>query len=287
MEGMLKACVCLLLVCLVYSTQAEDILKLSIKPAPGMTRADLFYLKTSEKPRAVLILCPGCNGEGKAYLSDSNWRDYAKRLNLGLVGLSFASEMADLKNGGNGYYYVKNGSGKLLLEGLDRIYGSELPIVIYGISGGAHFTARFVEWKPERVVSWCAYSAAWWDKPSKLTTMPPGIVACGMEDERIDASQGYFWDGREVGKPWLWIDLKGTGHAGSRELDSFVREYFERILGTNGKTSPYKEGLWVDIYERTPASFEEAKNRPCAVAWLPDAKLFDKWISLTKGAQHE
>ena len=39
------------------------------------------------------------------------------------------------------------------------------------------------DWKPERVLAWCAYSASWWDEPQVAArNFPPGIVACGEED---------------------------------------------------------------------------------------------------------
>ena len=273
--------------------QAEDVLQLSLEPALGMTRAELFYLKpdNNKNLKAVLILCPGANGNGKGFLMNPKWKSYAEKMGIGLVGLSFASEAEELKDrkNRNGYYYAGNGSGKLLLDGLRSIYKKDMPLLMYGFSGGAHFTSRFVEWKKDGVIAWCAYSAGWWDKPLKSSVMPPGIIACGTEDERLDASQVYFWDGRSAGKPWLWIDVKGIGHVSSRELDSFVMDYFETILrlGDAGKPQPFKKGLWVDIYEHAPAKLEDAWHRPCAVAWLPDQKLLDKWLLLTKGTQNE
>ncbi|MPN08728.1 hypothetical protein SDC9_156013 [bioreactor metagenome] len=155
--------------------------------------------------------------------------------------------------------------------------------MIYGFSGGAHFASRFVEWKPESVIAWGAYSAAWWDKPIASESMPPGIVACGTEDERIEASQDFFWDGRELGKPWLWIEVNGAGHSTSSELDSFVREYFDAILKAEGKIMPYNSGIWLDIYDHRTLSAKEAKLRPCAAAWLPDTVLYEKWLLLTNG----
>lgn len=282
----MKICLLIQAVFIVFSIFGDEIAELSLPPVAGMTRADIFYLKSDDikEPKAILILCPGCNGNGKGYVANPVWQSYAKKMNLGLVGLSFASETAELKEG-EGYYYANQGSGQLLLDGLKKIYGKDLPILLYGISGGAHFTARFTEWNEKRVLAWCAYSAAWWDKPVKSQTMPPGIVACGLEDERIDASQRYFWDGREVGKPWLWIEIEGTGHASSKPLESFIRDYFEIILKAEGKVEPFKKGIWMDIYERTPVTFESAKTRPCAAAWLPDKSLMDNWLLFTKGTQ--
>ncbi len=259
--------------------KAEVPAQLSLEPAPGMTLADLYYIETVRNPKAVLVLCPGCNGNGEGLVGDPLWQAFAKKQNLGLVGLSFASEMKDIHNG-TGYYYARNGSGKILLDGIRKLFNRDLPILIYGFSGGAHFTSRFVEWKPERVIAWCAYSAGWWDEPKPSVVMPPGIVVCGENDERLGASLIYFKQGRAVGKPWLWIGIPNNGHAPDGGAESFVREYFEVILGNRRKPDPTKTGLWVDVDKRSAAEKYIIRQYPSITGWLPDAKLLDIWQSL-------
>ncbi len=260
---------------------AGEIALLSLSPAPGMSRADLYYLPPPREARAVLVLCPGRNGNGRQYLEDARWVGFAERNRLGLVGLSFASEQTtrDIDS----YYHAANGSGGLLVDGLKKIYGSDLPVLLYGTSGGAHFTARFTEWRPERVAAWCAYSAAWWDSPAPHPHLPPGIVACGKADERLMASLHYFWDGRELGKPWLWIGISGAGHVAVPELDAFVADYFEQILKKkNQSPNPEHDGIWVDIYEYSIIDRQAAAARPCASGWLPGRELYLKWINLNR-----
>ena len=103
----------LLLPCL---SRSEEIKRLTLNPISSMVRADLYCIKTVPNPDAVLVLSPGCNGDGKGLVSDPTWQTFAKTHNLGLVGLSFASEIDDLHSN-NGYYNAVNGSGKLLLDG--------------------------------------------------------------------------------------------------------------------------------------------------------------------------
>lgn len=255
--------------------------RLSLEPAPGMTRADLYHVDFVRNPKAVMVLAPGCNGNGEGLVGDPVWQAFAKKMNLGLVGLSFASEMKDIHIG-NGYYYASNGSGKILLDGINKLFSRDLPILIYGFSGGAHFTSRFVEWKPERVIAWCAYSAGWWDEPKPSDIMPPGIVACGENDERLGASLIYFKQGRAAGKPWLWIGIPKNGHSPEKKVESFVRDYFEAILGErDGEiVDPMKTGLWIDIDKRNVAEEYVIRQYPSVTAWLPDAKLLDTWQSL-------
>ncbi len=77
-----------------------------------MTRADLLYDSTLMTPNAIVVLCPGYNGTGREFLLDGQWQKFAKKNNLGLVTLSFASHEKDLSNG-KGYYYVWRESGKI------------------------------------------------------------------------------------------------------------------------------------------------------------------------------
>ena len=268
----------LFLACL---SQAEVAVWLPLEPALGMTRADLYHVITVRNPKAVLVLCPGCNGNGEGLVNNPTWQEFAKKQNLVLVGLSFASEMEDIHNG-KGYYYVSNGSGKILLDGIKKVFGHDLPILIYGFSGGAHFTSRFVEWKPERVLAWCAYSAGWWDEPKPSVIMPPGIIACGENDERLGASLIYFKQGRAVGKPWLWIGIPDNGHSPDKRVESFIRDYFEVILKNNDRLDPVKTGLWVDIDKRDPAEVNIIRQYPSITGWLPDSGLLDIWRSLNE-----
>lgn len=264
---------------LAYNSRAETPTRFSLEPALGMIRADIYHVETVRNPKAVLVLCPGCNGNGEGLVADPVWQAFARKHNLGLVGLSFASELKDIHNG-EGYYYAHNGSGKILLDGISKLFNRDLPVLLYGFSGGAHFTSRFVEWKPERVITWCAYSAGWWDEPKPSGIMPPGIVACGESDERLGASLIYFKQGRAAGKPWLWIGIPNNGHSPNRRVESFVRDYFEVILQNRERLDPIRTGLWVDVDKRSAVEMYVIRQFPSITGWLPDAGLLDIWRSL-------
>lgn len=232
------------------SAFAENVKTLELTPAEGMTRANLSYIipEGVKEPEGFLLLASGYNSDGTFLIKKEEWIEFAKKQKLILVGLSFASDTDDLTNG-KGYYYASKGSGQVFLEGLDKIQDGKLPIYMYGFSGGAHFTARFAEWKPERVGSLCAYAAGWWDFPRRLKKDFPAIIACGEKDIRLKACFDYFTWGRKLGRKWTWIKLADTGHSHSAQLDKFVREYFACVLDkspkrpvcadlTTGKTMP-------------------------------------------------
>lgn len=248
---------------------------LELAPNPRMTRADLHYLKPVGTPRAVLVMCPGVNGNGRNMIKRGEWLDFALEHDLGLVGLSFASPREAIHDG-TGYYYASQGSGKIFMEGIREIYGFEPPLIFCGFSGGAHFTSRFVEWKPEAVLTWAAYSAGWWDEPEPAEVTPPGLVACGDQDHRrYGPSLFYFKQGRAAGKPWLWVSLPGIGHRTTPELNEFIRAYFAAVLA-EGERMPQ----WVDVYLQEKISEAEAGRRPALSGWLPCEQLLGPWMEV-------
>ena len=244
------------------------------KPPSGMTRVELHFkdVITNSTPVGVLVLCPGMNGDGACLLSDVKWIQFARRNNLLMVGLSFASNVEDLKNG-KGYYYAEKGSGNELLKGLKTAKAGGLPLFLYGFSGGAHFTSRFVLWNPQHVRAWCAYSAAWWSAPLIGKEYPFGIVACGERDFRIDPSRAFFEAGRNFGAQWLWIGVREVGHVSSPALEDFFREYVESLLQIgNGH-----KGVWINVHTGCEEKETFVKRFPCAVGWLPERSLLAGW----------
>ncbi len=272
----MKSCSWILL-CLLFltihglPTMAVEIQKYSVKPPPDIVRADVYAMKTEWQPRAVLVLCPGANGNGEEMIRKREWQEFAREQHLALAGLSFASDTSLLQDCGRGYYCAAKGSGQALLDALRKIYGRDLPILLYGFSGGAHFTSGFVEWKPDRVISWCAYSAGWWDTPQKAPVCPPGIVVCGDADPRYGASMIYFKQGRAAGKPWLWISVPKIGHAIHPPTEAFVRSYFAAVLKRN------TQGAWVDVDLKALAEKSVVENQPSLTGWLPDEALLPTW----------
>jgi len=251
----------------------DDVSSVTLFPAHAMTRAELWFVKPTHTPKAVLVLCPGANGNGEYLVRTTEWQKFACDNDLGLVGLSFASDSENIHDG-TGYYYASKGSGEKLLEGLKKIFGTDLPILLYGTSGGAHFTSRFEAWNPKKVVAWCAYSAMWWDKPKSQPSSPPGIVACGDEDPRLGASLIYFKQGRVLHKPWLWICLPKTGHEHSPQLDDFVRRYFSVVLD-----EPRLSPVIVDIDQKTRVIPSEPLEL-ALTASLPSERLYPFWVKI-------
>lgn len=236
-----------------------------------INRADIWYVKPPPNPRAVLVLCPGCNGNGLPLIRQKPWLEFAARENLALAGIHFESPV-ELLSQCQGYYQVSKGSGDLLLEGVRKIYGKNLPILLFGFSGGAHFITRFIAWKPERVTGWAAGGAGVLEPPPLQESSPPGVMACGENDSRLGGALGFFKQGRAAGKPWLWVEMPKVGHSLTPEFEEFVRNYFSAVLQRRNNG-----GMWVDIDQMHELAPKEALAQPSLSGWIPDRSLLQAW----------
>jgi hypothetical protein len=267
-------------------TGGTSVRKLSFPPPAEMVRADLYTWCAVKQPLAVLVLCPGFNGNGEWLLRRPEWQEFSRANQLALCAISFASPEKEVR-ALHGYFHASRGSGKLLLSGIRLSFGRDLPILIHGFSGGARFAISFVGGNPERVLSWCAYSACWWEDPqAPSTACPPGIVACGEEDSsNYGTSTTYFAKGRAAGLPWTWVSIGQTGHAWSEPLDCFVRVYFKVFLDhLHGSDNIHQAigstNTWYDVDTKEEISAATASAQPVLASWLPDKSLSSLWSSL-------
>jgi len=124
--------------CLIYIflgasfSQGAGVEHVKLSPASEMMRAELFIWVPETVVKAVIIFCPGHNGVGRSFVENAQWQAFARKHDLALCGLSFASDY-DLTRQGKGYSHVERGSGKLLLDALDGVFkGGKLPLFLYG-----------------------------------------------------------------------------------------------------------------------------------------------------------
>jgi len=245
--------------------------KISLPLPPHVSRADLYIATIPDKPRAVLVICPGLNVNGGDWIMQPAWQSFARSQHLGLAGISFASDPDDWMHG---YHFVRNGSGQALVDGLRKAYGGDLPLLMYGFSRGAVFVSRFADWKPERLLGWCAYSPGEGDEQSPHRNAPPGLIACGEDDSNYGFALSYFKRGRAQGKPWLWLSLANTGHTRTQAEEDFVRTYLAGILADS------KTPVWVDIDEKRPLTSAVAAQTPSESGLIPDSSIVQAWTRI-------
>jgi hypothetical protein len=245
---------------------AEDSLKFS-------------FIESNNAVKAVLVLAPGMNTDGAFFLKESAWVEFAKKNNLGVIALNYSSTEEDLYENRKGYYWPEQGSGQALLDEIKRVYGKDLPIILYGFSGGAQFVSRFVDWCPDRIIAWCAYSAQFWDYPKDASkvTQARGIVACGDQDGlRWQPSFAFYYQGRKNKRPWIWVNISNTGHNRSAKFEKFVRQFFDEELAIwRGDKKPSN-----DIYSDISNSDNELlmlSEQPELQCPFRTQELLDSW----------
>jgi pimeloyl-ACP methyl ester carboxylesterase len=253
-----------------------EVERLSFAIPRKMSRADVYVARPVPRPKGVLVLCPGWNGNGASLAQDPNWLKLAKENDLGVLGISFASDPEKFYEG-HIYYHADQGSGQVLLDAVRKAFNGDLPIVIYGFSAGADFVSHFIQWKPDRVAAWCAYSPAWYIDPAPGTKLPPGLVACGDHDPRLGAALTYFKRGRAAANKWLWIGVPDSAHSAEPAVLDFVRAYLSIVWKGDSRN-----GLWVDIDTENKVTIAAALAQPSLAAWLPEQKLLLDWRKLNE-----
>jgi hypothetical protein len=210
--------------------QQEDSFKVILQPpTEDISRAELWVGKNIQGVKGVLVICPGVNWDKPENLKKWHWRELAMKENLGIVSLSFASEVKTIHE--KGYYYMNSGSGEILLKGIEKIYGKPLPLVMYGFSGGAHFVSNFVEQYGGRVICFAAHSAGWWSEPADMSVTTPGLISCGhLDEDRFLPSKKFYNAGRRLGRPWLWVGQPKLGHSSPDEYEKFAASYFRSVM---------------------------------------------------------
>jgi pimeloyl-ACP methyl ester carboxylesterase len=252
----------------IKSVAGADIETISFPPATDMTRADVTVVATVSQPKAAVVICPGFNSTGEEFSSDPAWVAFAKEQRLGLLVLSFATDPKIVPN--RGYFFPASGSGNIVLEAVRKVYGRDLPLLLYGFSSGARFTHQFAEWQPGRVRGWVAVACSTWSQTRHVFD-PPGLIACGaLDDTKYQSSLKHFRAGRSLGKRWLWVKIPETVHERSPSFEEFAREYLASVMsGANG--------CWVNIDRKVQISEDEAEKNLPATGWLPNEKLFERW----------
>lgn len=263
-----------------YATSG-DVVRFGLPTAKDIASASFSYRTDIpvRKAKGVVVLVPGYNGDGENFLADKAWIGFARQNRFVLGAFTFVSPEESLAKG-EGYYDTEKGSGDAAVAAFKKLGTGRLPVFMYGFSGGAHFTANFAESHPRALRGWCA--ASFDDKNGMKFRgdaddgpRPPGIIACGTEDERLGAALACFGRGRLADRKLTWLEIGGLGHSRSPALEAFARDYF---LALSRKKTP---GVWTDIGSLDDVSHSDETARDMQ-AWLPDDELAAKWRALCR-----
>jgi poly(3-hydroxybutyrate) depolymerase len=255
--------------------------------------------------RAVVVLVPGSNGDGRPMADDPVWRDFAARRGLALMACRFTDKPHD-QNFIEEYAAVSRGSGQALLDALaglgDRAGHPELggaPLLLWGMSAGGQFNYEFTAWKPERVAAFVVNKGGIYYTAlvSKAAREVPALLFTGEKDLafRSDTIAGLFAVNRRAGALWAIVQEPGIAHAVGRSVEMSLIFFDEtlplRIAATGSDASSpaglrplsEKSGFIGDPVSKTIQAMEKSgvPNRP--TAWLPTGRAARAWLAVVTG----
>lgn len=241
--------------------------------------------------RAVLVLVPGSNGDGRPMAEDAFWQAFAAKHQLAIVACRFTDkphEQAFLED----YVAVANGSGQALLDAVSALAKKSnhpeiatAPFLMWGMSAGGQVNYEFAAWKPERVIAFVVnkggvyYSAL----VPRAARSVPALLFVGDKDLefRVNTIQGLFAVNRRAGALWAYVVEPDTAHAVARSRDLGAM-FFEDVLAirlSGGTLSavPDKTGFIGDLKDATFQPIGAVKPPTVPTAWLPTERIARAW----------
>jgi dienelactone hydrolase len=302
-SAMLRAIVIALLA--TAGTASAATLDESAPPGNNYDKAEFrFWYPDSAGPlRALVILVPGSNGDGRPQVDEEFWRAFATRLNLGLVGCRFTDKQHEQMFIEH-YVNVSKGTGQALLDALAsfaRRSGhaevADAPLLLWGMSAGGEFNYEFAAWKPERVVAFVVNkgNVYYTGLTSDAARRVPGLLFTGETDlgYRIQAVNGLFGINRRAGALWALTQEPGVGHAVARSRDLAAMLFDDmiaaRLPGPSGVEGPglkpldEKRGFFGDLKTAAIQPVGDSKPPNTPTVWLPNERLARAWQAVVTG----
>lgn len=266
----------------------------SIPPGANFDKAQfrLWIPQSVPHLRAILVLVPGSNGDGRAMAEDSVWQAFATRNQLAIVACRFTDkphEQGFIED----YVNVSHGSGAALLEAINRFGArtghaelANAPLLLWGMSAGGQFDYEFAAWKPERVIAFVVnkggiYYTALTPRPTRSV---PALLFVGDKDleSRVETITGLFALNRRGGALWALVNEPGAAHVVGRSRDLSV-VFFEDVLpmrlGGSGGLAPLAESAGVigDPHTKEIRGTGEGDQPKYPTAWLPTRRTALAW----------
>lgn len=198
--------------------------------------AEFRFHRTSDQiPKAILVLVPPSNSDGRGMIKSPEWIKYATENNLLLCGCYFEDEQPA---GIEVYCDMLSGSGDALIEAITTyghiigVFLDETPLLLWGFSAGGQFNYEFTCMYPKKVKAFVVnkggiyYTAL----ASTDTRRVAGLFILGDADSwwRKDIVRGIYSVNKHWGANWeLCSEAMGHSEGRSAELG---RTFFAKIL---------------------------------------------------------
>ena len=256
-----------------------------------------FWVPPASGPvRAVLVLVPGSNGDGRPMAQDTVWQAFATKNKLAIVACRFTDRAHD-QSFFEDYIAVSKGSGDALLAALDHFAErsghrevASAPFLMWGMSAGGQFNWEFVAWKPERVIGFVVnkggvyYSALL----SKASRQVPGILFTGGKDLefRTNTINGLFAVNRRGGALWALAEEPSAAHIVGKSRDVAMILFEDllalRLPASGSALQPLEEkiGFLGDLKAKTFTPLGDGKVPNYPTAWLPTERVAKAWQAI-------
>lgn len=233
--------------------------------------------------REILVLVPGRNGDGRGMAADPEWRALAERAPCALLACKMTGDF---------YQSADTWSGQVLLHGLRQLGAmschpelERASLLFFGHSAGAHFTASFLGWRPDRIAGFAIVNGGhdrW--SATAVKARIPALWVLGEDDSDTvrEAMADGFTKGRRQGGPWVFAIQPGAGHELGKARP-LILAFFDTIFQarrTSGANSPAWTGD-LRTHEITPARGESPDGS--LNAWLPDESFAKIWKEFVTG----
>ncbi len=249
--------------------------------------------------RALLVLAPGWNGDGRGLVDDATWRAFARELGLGIVGVRLHSEEVEAPVS---CHVVEQGGGAAWKRAVVRLAWesrrpeiTKVPWLLWGHSAGGQFGYGLAFVYPESVAAFVAVKVGIYEtKFDPRARGVPGLFVIGGNDE--------FWRGSRVtelfererrhGAAWAVAWETGAGHEIGRNTE-LARAHLREAAGLRLSASPGAGMRRLRVGDGRVgdrARHEEAKERPAMAearirtVWLPGRETAAQWRRLGSGA---
>ena len=191
-----------------------------------------LWIPDGVQPRAVLALSRGGGASGLEMVELPEWRDYARKEGLALLGTYTRTS-------------TEAGAHNLLvaLHEMAEEYNipelNSAPILLRGFSSGGRFSHDFAHFQPERTL---AFANLMGTVNEVDMIMPPGLFIIGAKDleSRNVAIKNVFLKQRSL-NAIACLSIDRLAAHGVEQNDDLVRSFFSAILSEKLSTSPPKQ----------------------------------------------
>jgi dienelactone hydrolase len=282
----------------------------TVPPGANYDKAEfrLWYPDNARTFRAILVLVPGANADGRPEVGDQSWQAFAIRNDVAIVGCRFTDKPHDealIEN----YAKAADGSVQALLDAITAFSKqsnhpelANAPLLLWGMSAGGQFNYEFTAWKPDRVVAFVVNKGGIYFSAllSAAARRVPGFLFIGEDDleARKRIVSGLFAVNRRMGAPWAFAEEPNVGHAVGRSQE-MAEIFFDEILPLRVKASvgtrasgsltalDERSGFLGDIAERRLRTSSASSTSTNLTAWLPTQPAARAWQALLRRESFE